>query len=101
MKRFGEGDFFSDDDQNYDYDEEYSPEHEPMMMGNAIPTDLIQQWKRSEINLEEQKINFVILQQAIQLLQKSWLWRWRSTPTRIKMISDTYYALSDLMTSEE
>ena len=101
MKRFGDGDFFSDDDQSYDYEEEYSHEHEPMMMGNAIPTELIQQWKQSEINLEEQKINFVILQQAVQLLNKSWLWRFRSLASRIRMISDAYYALADLLGSEE
>ena len=72
-----------------------------MGMGSAIPADLIQQWKRSEINLEEQKINFVILQQAIQILEKSWLWRFRSQVKQIKMISDTYYALADLMIGEE
>jgi len=99
MKRFGEGDFFGDEDQHFEYDEDYGGEHEAIV-GGAIPADLIQQWKRSEISLEENKINFVILQQAIGLLEKSWLWRFRSPVNRIKLISDTYYALLDLVLGE-
>jgi hypothetical protein len=71
------------------------------MMGAAIPAEMMNRWKQSEVDLELQKINFVVLRQAIQMLERSWFWRFRSLEKRIRMICDSYYAMLDLINPSE
>jgi len=102
MNRFGGEDFFNEDDNNYDhdYDDDYVDESEHGLMGATIPADLMNQWKQAEVDLENQKINFVILKQVIGMLNKSWWYRWQPLQTRMKMLSDTYSAVSDMVNSD-
>jgi phospholipase C len=95
MSRFGDDEFFGDEG-HYDYDDEYAEDHESIM-GSPIPAELMNQWKLSEIQLETQKINFIVLRQAVQTLEKSWMWRFYSLEKRVRMICDTYYVMMDLI----
>jgi hypothetical protein len=106
MSRFGDSDFFSggeDEYNNFDYEEgeDYASEEQSGMIGAAIPAELMDRWKQSEVNLESQKINFIVLRQAVKMLEKSWFWRFRPLATRVRMISDAYYAMLDLITPHD
>jgi len=101
MSRFGENDFFGEEDHNFDYEGEYPDEEQEAMMGAAIPAEMMDRWKRSEVELESQKINFVVLRQAVQMLERSWFWRFRSLEKRVRMICDSYYAMMDLIAPAE
>ena len=99
--RFGEGDFFDGGEEYnndyYDEDEEEYMAHQGAMIGAAIPIELMDRWKQSEVNLEVQKINYTVLKQAVKMLEKSWFWRFRSLKSRVHLISDTYSAMMDLV----
>ena len=102
MTRFGENEFFGDEDNNYEYEDEYNDEHDhEALMGAPIPAELMHQWKQSEVQLENQKINFIVLRQTIQMLERSWGWRFKSLEKRVRMICDTYYAMTDLINLDD
>ena len=103
--RFSEDDFLNSGDGEYNFDyeegEEFDDGDEGAMIGASIPAELMDRWKQSEVNLEVQKINFIVLRQAVKMLEKSWLWRFRSLRSRIRLISDTYHAMLDLIGPNE
>lgn len=105
MSRFGEGDYFGDDDNQYDYNNEEYPEEEfdgaGAMMGAGVPLELISFWKRQEVALESKKINIVVLKKVINMLESSWLWRFYPLKKRVAMVYDSYVAMVDLISNEE
>ncbi len=109
MSRFNDGDFFSPDDEEqhsefeheYDEDDHDEVEHDPDSFLSAIPAGLVNQWKQSEISIEEKKLDYVILRQAISLCEKSFLWRFRRFSKKVRMINAMYFAMADLVKGEE
>ncbi len=107
MSRFNEGDFFSpeDDEHHSEFEHEYDehdhdePEHDSIL--SAIPAGLVNQWKQSEIGIEERKLNYVILRQAVAVCEKSFLWRFRRVSKKVRMINAMYFAMIDLVKGEE
>ena len=79
MSRFADGGGFdfSDEDENFDYDDDYvdEDEHEAIMSA-AIPAELMHRWKQSEVDLETQRINTVVLRQVIVMLERSYPRNW-------------------------
>lgn len=102
MSKFGDG-YFGEDEQDFDNEDEYTDgDHDmPPEMQGTIPAELVDRWKSDEHEIEIQKINLAVLQQTIKLLEKSWLWRFRSLESRIKIICDSYYAMVDLVNDSE
>lgn len=101
MTNFEEGDFFGQGD--YEPDNEYD-DNENMddgLVGAVVPVELMDRWKQNEMDLEFKRLNFTILQQAIQMLEKSFFWRWRTLSNRVKLLNDTYYVMLDLVSSTD
>jgi len=86
--RFEEDDFYYEDEE-----EEFLSEVEPMF---GLPAGIMEQWKSVETQ-NEQTINTQILNQAMLLCQMSWFWKFRNINSKLKMIIETYYALSDIV----
>ncbi len=110
MSRFSEGDFnfpSDDDDQHSDFDSDYDEgdhdevEHDPDSFLSAIPAGLVNQWKQSEHGMEEKKLNYVILRQAITICEKSFLWRFRRFGKKVRIINAMYFAMADLVKGED
>ena len=105
MSRFGEGDFFSDDDEHHsEYDHEFDEDHEEIeheAILSAIPADLVNQWKLSEMGIEDKKLNHALLKQAVQTCEQTFLWRFRRLSTKVRMINALYFAMTDLVKGEE
>ena len=104
MARFSEGDFFSSEDEEHhsEYEDEYDEEdgEDPDAFLSAIPVDLVNRWKQSEMGMEDKKLNCAVLRQAVDTCEKSFLWRFRSYRTKMQAINATYVAMLDLVKGE-
>lgn len=100
-----ESDGFFEDEEQYDYDDDYLDGEENGMihdqLTHAIPAELMNRWKASEVNLEHQKINLVVMKQVVAMLEKSWFWRFRTLNKKMSLICDAYYVMLDLVRESE
>lgn len=101
MSRYDGFGFSEDEDHNFDYGDEYGEDEEhEAMLGATIPAELMNRWRQSEINLEGHKINFALLRQAIQMLERSFWWRFYTQNYKMQMVWDTYIAFSEMTDPE-
>ena len=89
MRRFG-----SSDDDQWDPDryggEDYDEEMMEQMMGEEMMETI-------QIQLASIDINHKILVSAMQLLERSWLWKFRRLPTKLNMLKQVYQAMYELV----
>ncbi len=90
---FQEPDFFSEtDDDDEDGDEsEMSDEDYASLMDRREAIDLMQ------LDLVQADMNQRLLFKTIKMLEKTWLWKFRSETSRLKMIADNYNILKSLV----
>ncbi len=86
-----ENEEFDDDDDDHphhmhDPDEDFDPDYEREREEVA-----------EALELERRDLNQKILFETIGALEKSWLWRFRSTKTKLKMTTEAYYNNLDLI----
>lgn len=94
---YGEGDYFNgDDDYNFEYEDGFIPDPEADME-EVVSADFFRKWKESEVALKGREVNVVMLREAVQLLERSWFWRFRSLKSKVRMIADTYNVIQDLV----
>ncbi len=98
MNRFGDGDFYGEDDYRYEEEEFEVADNDSII--NSIPTDLVDKWKQSEMHLEDKKVNQIVLKYTIHLLQQSFWWKFRSLQSKLHLIIGTYDVLDDLVHNE-
>ncbi len=54
-----------------------------------------------QLDLVEYDINQKLLQTVIKMCEKSWGWRFRRTKTKVRIITEAYKSLADLMDRTE
>jgi hypothetical protein len=74
-------DDFQDEDEN---DEDYESDH-------------LSHWKERELQLQEQEVNIMLLNQVIQMLSKSWFWRFKKPEKKLKQVIETYLSLYEII----
>lgn len=95
MGKYGD-DSFDEEEKDFDYNnDDYADEMSDSVA--EIPAELMNRWKQAEIDLDQSKLNLTVLQEAVKLSEKSLFWRFRSLGSRIRMVCDTYYAMSDVV----
>ncbi len=96
MKRFNydENDDFQDEnfyeEENEDDDVVYISQQEYDAIERQDALDLMQ------LELVELDLNQRLLFKTIKMLEKSWIWRFRKTNTKLKMISEAYAMMQQL-----
>lgn len=88
MRRF---DFDEDDYYNEDTDEEMNEEIEYI-----LPPE-VQFIQMANLDLMAAQISQQLLAIVIEMLRRSWFWRWRSPQNKVKIICKTYKQLSQLI----
>lgn len=98
---------FENNDDYFDEGEDFHDENgegyyaDDLLAESTVPAELMDEWKQAEIGIESYKLNQALLRQAISFLSKSWLWRFRSFKTKLKMLSDTYSVMSELTENKD
>jgi len=90
MRRFeydDSDDFFRDDLENF-FDEE---EHEHFSVPKGELINVLQ------LDLVEADLNMKLLSLSVRTLEKTFLWKFRSPKTKIKMISEMYKEMVKLI----
>ena len=87
-----------EDHEDFDYEDEFTEEHHYMVDPREmiVSSDFIK-FRQEELAVVGQKVNSAVLQQAIGLVQKSFFWRFRSISSKLQLLTQTYYALADLV----
>ncbi|NIQ16891.1 MAG: hypothetical protein GTO02_21660, partial [Candidatus Dadabacteria bacterium] len=50
-----------------------------------------------KIQIVQKEVNYAVLTRAIQYLEKSWFWRFKSTDTKLNLIVETYQTFKALV----
>ena len=92
---------------NYDENEDYQEEVDHFFEEGHISFEEEDDELQGTEYIEMTNIDFVIdpkpqiLSEALKILQKSWLWEFRSHEYKMKKISETYTLLNYLLYGEE
>ena len=82
---------YDDDEQPWEADEYDGDMEYDEAQANSSMMDMMQ------LELEVRHINNTVLGTAIRLLEKSWLWNFRTTKTRLRLVKEVYGSLVQLV----
>jgi len=88
--------FFEDSGSEDEYRDSYENEEEAMEASFIIPAQ-IEFMHMAQLDLASVDLNQKLLAESIKMLEKSWLWRFRSMETKLTMVRKTYEDLTRLM----
>jgi hypothetical protein len=54
-----------------------------------------------QLDLEARHINNTVLGTALKLLEQSWIWKFRSTKTKLRLVQEVYGSLVRLVQSRD
>lgn len=103
MSKFDHEAEFDDDDEFYDEDDEEElddDEIERLMDEDEDNDDnegFFEYWKSKELRLQEQETNIMLLKEVVQMLSKSWFWRFKKPEKKLKQVIETYSYLYDVV----
>lgn len=105
MSRFEEEQEFEDDDEFLDEEDDYIDEEELERLMEEEEDDdedddnggIFEYWKSRELRLQEQETNIMLLKETIQMLSKSWFWRFKKPEKKLKQVIETYLHLYEIV----
>lgn len=84
-------DLFPDADDEEDEDDGIDPEEYAELLERRDQLD------EKQLNLLEIDLNQQLLQTVINMLSKSWFWKFKSYEKKIEIISDTYTIMKEIV----
>jgi hypothetical protein len=50
-----------------------------------------------KLQIIQKELNFVVLNESVKYLEKTWFWRWKSLQTKLNLIMETYQTFKALV----
>lgn len=66
----------------------------------AIPAEMMNRWKQIEFEIQEEKLNQLMLRHAIELAQSSFWWRFLPLRRKINIVTKLYHTLGNILNSD-
>lgn len=98
VDKFWEPDDDEEDEEDEEEDEEEDDEEEVEEIMGYTKKDLI---RAMELDLAENELDISLLHIAIQSLEKSFWWKFRSFESRLNLIAKTYLIFSKLILAKK
>lgn len=92
MNRFEDYDDFEYEDESF-AEEHYILDSD---MEDMVIAEDQQKLRQQEFSAFQHRTNSILLKQAITLAKSSFFWKFKSYNTKVKVITDIYYLLSDI-----